>query len=87
MKQRQVTGNDDNMRLRSTTGKRQGFGDCSSSRREPVADARDGESPFLVEFFMVQGVGFRCMAWLGYDGKWRTAFDNKILPGMIRVMS
>jgi hypothetical protein len=33
-------------------------------------------SPFLVEFFMVQGAGFRCMAYQDDAGRWRRAFDN-----------
>jgi hypothetical protein len=74
------------MRLHATTGKRRGFADCIASRGKPEAEVKDGASPFLVEFFMVQGIGFRCMAWLGYDGKWRTAFENRILPGLVRVV-
>ena len=72
------------MRLRSTTGKSRGFLGCLVRRPEPLT--KDGDSPFLVEFFMVQGMGFKCMAYLGFDGKWRTAFDNKILPGAIRIV-
>ena len=43
-------------------------------------------SPFVHEFFMVQGSGFRCMAYRNQDGKWRGAFDNEELPGAIRVL-
>lgn len=43
-------------------------------------------SPFTHEFFMVQGRGFRCMAYHHKDGKWRGAFDNQELPGAIRVL-
>jgi hypothetical protein len=46
----------------------------------------DGVSPFILEFFMVQGSGFRCMAYRNQDGKWRGAFDNEELPGAIRVL-
>ncbi|HTV41205.1 MAG TPA: hypothetical protein VMF08_11560 [Candidatus Sulfotelmatobacter sp.] len=46
----------------------------------------DGISPFILEFFMVQGSGFRCMAYRNDDGKWRGAFDNEVLPGAIRVL-
>jgi hypothetical protein len=53
--------------------------DCKAA----VADAG---SPFLVEFFMVQGIGFQCMAYRNSDGKWRGAFDNRELPGAIRVL-
>lgn len=74
------------MRLRATTHKRHGFAGDTTSYRKSKADAKNGDSPFLVEFFMVQGIGFKCMAWMGYDGKWRTAFENQILPGLIRVV-
>ena len=46
----------------------------------------DWASPFVHEFFMVQGSGFRCMAYRNRDGKWRGAFDNEELPGAIRVL-
>jgi hypothetical protein len=48
--------------------------------------ACEGVSPFVLEFFMVQGSGFRCMAYRNDDGKWRGAFDNEELPGAIRVL-
>lgn len=43
-------------------------------------------SPFIVEFFMVQGAGFRCMAYRDQDGKWRSAFDNDELAGDICIL-
>jgi hypothetical protein len=46
----------------------------------------DWASPFVHEFFMVQGSGFRCMAYRNQDGKWRGAFDHAELPGAIRVL-
>lgn len=46
----------------------------------------DGASPFVLEFFMVQGSGFRCMAYRNDDGRWRGAFDDEELPGAIRVL-
>ncbi|HEV2327527.1 MAG TPA: hypothetical protein VGY56_01925 [Verrucomicrobiae bacterium] len=46
----------------------------------------DKVSPFLLEFFMVQGSGFRCMAYRNQEGKWRGAFDDEELPGAIRVL-
>jgi hypothetical protein len=46
----------------------------------------DGISPFELEFFMVQGCGYRCMAYRNADGKWRGAFDGEELPGAIRVL-
>jgi hypothetical protein len=75
-----------NMRLHSTTGKKRGCAGGLITRRGPGAGERNGESPFLVEFFMVQGIGFQCMAYLGFDGKWRTAFENIVLPGTVRVL-
>jgi len=57
-----------------------------TSRREAISAVQDANSPFLIEFFMVQGMGFRCMAYRNQDGKWRGAFDNVELPGTIRVM-
>lgn len=46
----------------------------------------DGLCPFVLEFFMVQGNGFRCMAYRNSDGKWRGAFDGEELPGAVRVL-
>ena len=50
------------------------------------AEARNETSPFTIEFFMVQGTGFQCMAYRNGDGKWRGAFDNEELPGTVRVL-
>lgn len=55
------------------------------SRRRPGPLARE-TSPFLLEFFMVQGAGFKGMAYRNSDGKWRSAFDHIELPGTIRVL-
>lgn len=44
------------------------------------------ESPFLAEFFMVEGPGYQCMAYNDSEGRWRKAFNNTILPGQIRVV-
>jgi len=54
--------------------------DVQSVRQE------EGMSPFVLEYFMVQGSGFICMAYRNHDGKWRGAFDNRELPGAIRVL-
>jgi hypothetical protein len=43
-------------------------------------------TPFLTEFFMVQGPGFRCMAYCDHDGKWRNAFNNEELYGEISIL-
>ena len=59
----------------------------SPRRNEVMAGEREEvPSPFTLEFFMVQGSGFICMAYLKDDGKWRGAFDNRELPGAIRVL-
>lgn len=59
-----------------------------SKIEEPFYDVQAGEasSPFIHEFFMVQGTDFKCMAYCNGDGKWRGAFDNKELPGAVRVL-
>lgn len=58
-----------------------------SKMEEPFNDVQVGEaSPFIHEFFMVQGTGFQGMAYCNGDGKWRGAFDNKELPGAVRVL-
>lgn len=53
---------------------------------EPAFVPPSGPSPFLVEFFMVRGIGFQCMAYRGSDGRWFSAFNGQELPGTIRVL-
>lgn len=43
-------------------------------------------SPFVIEFFMVEGLGFRCMAYRDNDGKWRDAFKHYELHGDIQIL-
>ena len=43
------------------------------------------ESPFDIEFFMIQGIGFRCMGYRDEQGKWRSAFSHVELLGNIRL--
>ncbi|HTV40973.1 MAG TPA: hypothetical protein VMF08_10375 [Candidatus Sulfotelmatobacter sp.] len=74
------------MIARSTTGKCQDVADRFVGRHNSKPTVNDAGSPFLVEFFMVRGVGFQCMAYLNSDGKWRSAFDNRELPGAIYVL-
>jgi hypothetical protein len=50
------------------------------------AQPENGNSPFVLEFFLVQGAGFRCMAYRNDDGKWRGAFNHEELPGAVRVL-
>jgi hypothetical protein len=56
-----------------------------SNLRVVMEDER-GVSPFLLEFFMVTGIGFRCMAYRNGDGKWHEAFNDRKLPGVVRVV-
>ena len=63
---------------------------CEQAPRKisPESQVEDSSeaSPFIIEFFMVQGAGFRCMAYRHRDGKWHGAFDNEELPGAVRVL-
>jgi hypothetical protein len=76
------------MKQDEATGKGRGIANWIMGRREPKPVGKESAepSPFLVEFFMVQGIGFICMAYRNTDGKWRTAFDDIELPGNIRVL-
>ena len=51
-----------------------------------VMDQTDEMSPFEIEFFMLQGVGFRCMGYRDEDGRWRSAFNHIELFGKIQVV-
>jgi hypothetical protein len=51
-----------------------------------TAEEFDGSCPFIVEFFMVRGAGFRCMAYRDANGKWRSAYNNEELPGDICIL-
>ena len=44
------------------------------------------ESPFIVEFFMVQSLGFRGMGYCDEDGRWRNAFNNDQLMGQVYLL-
>ena len=51
------------------------------------ADQKPAEaSPFLIEFFMVQGPGYRCVAYCDEDGRWRDACSHEELYGHIRIL-
>jgi hypothetical protein len=52
----------------------------------PAVEAQPEISPFILEFFMVQGANFRCMAYRDEDGKWRDALNNEELYGDIRIL-
>ena len=51
-----------------------------------AADTLEKPSPFILEFFMVQGMGFRCMAYRDQNGKWRSAFAHRELPGNVYIL-
>jgi hypothetical protein len=44
------------------------------------------EWPFVVEFFIVEGTGFRCMAYRDPEGKWRNAFNHEELSGDVQLL-
>ena len=52
----------------------------------PVVAALTEDAPFIIEFCMVQGVGFRCAAYRDEDGKWRGAFNNEELFGEVQIL-
>jgi len=43
-------------------------------------------SPFVIEFFMVQCPGFRCMAYRDEAGSWRSAFSHQELPEDVYIL-
>jgi hypothetical protein len=43
-------------------------------------------SPFILEFFVVEGPGYRCTAYRDAAGKWREAFCNEELFGDIQIV-
>jgi hypothetical protein len=47
---------------------------------------KTAEGPFVVEFFMVEGASFRCMAYRDQNGKWRNAFNHGELTGEIQFV-
>jgi len=51
----------------------------------PATDDEGSESPFTVEFFMVKGLNFTCMAYRDHYGRWRRAFGDEALPGHIQI--
>lgn len=51
-----------------------------------MAECRQADSPFVYEFFLVQGPDYRCMAYRDGHGKWRAAFNHFELPGSVQVL-
>jgi hypothetical protein len=58
----------------------------STWQRNRETEEEWGVSPFVLEFFMVQGAGFQCMAYRNGDGKWHEAFNNQELPGVVHLL-
>jgi hypothetical protein len=58
----------------------------SQSQTAPLAAEQIEESPFVIEFFMVQALGFRGMAYLDADSKWRRAFDDAPVYGPVKII-
>jgi hypothetical protein len=42
--------------------------------------------PALVDFVVVQGIGFRCVAYRDAEGCWHNAFNNEELFGEIHIL-
>jgi hypothetical protein len=63
--------------------------DNRTQNHEAIANdaTPQSSSPFIHEFFLVQGNYFRCMAYRNDDGKWRGAFNNEVLSGPVRVLA
>jgi hypothetical protein len=61
----------------------------SNGAREPGSSVeyRGSETPFIREFFLVQGPTFRCMAYQDQNGKWRGAFNHHELPGQVSILA
>ena len=55
---------------------------CQPSTAQPQTDS----SPSLIEFFVVQGIGFRCVAYRDAQGRWHNAFTNEPLFGDIQIL-
>jgi len=55
--------------------------ECAGVKRTSKED-----SPFEIEFFMLQGVGFRCMGYRDQKGRWRSAFNHVELFGTIKIL-
>jgi hypothetical protein len=47
---------------------------------------KENDSPFIIEFSMVQCCGLNCMAYCDANGKWRGAYDNDELPEPVFIL-
>ncbi|MBC8097456.1 MAG: hypothetical protein H7Y43_16750 [Akkermansiaceae bacterium] len=57
------------------------------SNQSPKKKERQSELPPAGEVALVQGKGFRCMAYRDKDGKWRDYLRRDELPEPIKVLS
>ena len=58
----------------------------SPRRPARVVEGQAQASPFVIEFFTVQAVGFRCTAYCDENGRWRDAINNEELFGEISIL-
>jgi hypothetical protein len=42
--------------------------------------------PVLVQYEIVEGPGYRCVAYCDEDGRWRSASNHQELRGEIRIL-
>lgn len=42
--------------------------------------------PLMGQQVVVQCEGFRCLAYLDVEGKWRSAYDGKELPRVLEII-
>jgi hypothetical protein len=47
---------------------------------------KGSECPFIIEFVMVEGINFKCMAYLDKNETWRNAYNNAELIEPVRVL-
>ncbi len=53
----------------------------------PAGEAPAGPPPpFIIDFRLVQGIGFKCMAYRDQDGIWREAAGNDELPEPLQIL-
>lgn len=53
---------------------------------EPETRNQTGEEAFNFDFVLVQGVGFRCIAYRDQEGMWREAFNHREILGQVQVL-
>jgi hypothetical protein len=48
--------------------------------------AKGSDCPFIIEFVMVEGINFKCMAYQDKNDTWRNAYNNAELMEPVRVL-